>query len=160
MDHGVFQKVLILIAADRQKIREDYQRALKHAYMLGLSFSNRYAENLKNWPQKMPGCVQCGREMEARYVSCTVVYVEYPDQLASLCEAGKYQECISDVRFCLNCGGSWYGDQYVVRVTPGKRFIINGDCMVVDSVRLINSRNEVVHNQKFGDLKVAFMQLT
>lgn len=160
MDYGAFQKVLTLIAADRQKIKEDYQRALTHAYMVGLSYVNDYANNLKNFPQKMPGCVQCGRQMEARHVSCTVVYVEYPDQLASLCEAGRFKECLSDVMFCLDCGGSWYGDQYVVRVTPGKRFMCGGDIMVVESARLINSRQEVVHNQKFGDLEVAFMQLS
>lgn len=159
MDNGVFQKVLTLIAADRKQIREDYQQAMKHAYMFGLSFEDKCGRELKNFPQLNPGCVMCGKEMEPRHLRCTVVNVDTPEQLGLLCEAGRYKECMSKVTFCLDCSGDWYGDQFAVWVTPGKRFRCNGWTVLVDDVSLINSKGKVLSYLKFGDTKTIFVHV-
>lgn len=162
MDHGVFQKVLTVIAKDKQEVKDDYSRALTHAYMLGLSF--RVDDNdfeLNNFPQESPGCVQCGKGMQARHLLCTVVTMSDVPTTVLMCEAGRYKECMHRVTFCLDCCGGWYGDHFAVRLRPGRRYMWQCQAVVVESTSLINSKGQVLHHLEFGDLKPsAFMPIT
>lgn len=163
MDHGVFQKVLTVISGDRQKVKDNYSLALKHSYMLGLSYCvDRDDFHLKNFPQKTPGCVRCGRAMEARHLSCTVFITASVADTALMCEAGRYRERMSQVKFCLGCSGGWYGDEFWVGLHPGRRFIWQDTdtAVVVESTSLINSEGQVLHHVEFGDLRVACMRVT
>lgn len=151
MDHNLVKKILSLAKVDQHARRRSYSKALRHAYMLGMSYHVDKDDRPLRCLRPSDECSECGQllGMCAR-VLCTYVTVLDPTSMQSACEAGEYAHEDSIFSLCLACGGSMRGGWYTVSIRPCCRFKTQDRylLLLVDVVEVQTAIGSIISRQE------------